>query len=276
MGALTDWINGGRLDLLLDAVKVVTDAISTNGSGLSAIPWNSAWDAEVQSECDDALVAKGLDHLLAASVAGSDITDNSIIAKLVSKESTADWDDFANTTDSLQAIRDRGDAAWVTATGFSTHTAANVRTEMDSNSTQLTNIVADTAELQTDNVPGLISTLSGKVDVIDGIVDDILLDTAEIGTGGAGLDDLGGMSSAMKAEINTEVDTAFTTQMPDSVAAHEAIPTREQALYMIVQILSEMAVSSTTMTVKKVDGSTSLMTFTLSDATNPTSITRAT
>jgi hypothetical protein len=28
-----------------------------NGSGLSAIPWNAAWDAEVQSECADALVA---------------------------------------------------------------------------------------------------------------------------------------------------------------------------------------------------------------------------
>ena len=102
------------------------------------------------------------------------------------------------------------------------------------------------------------------------------MDTAVIGAAGAGLTDLGGMSSTMKAQINTEVDTAFTTQMPDSVAAHEAIPTREQALYMIVQILSEMAVSSTTMTVKKVDGSTSLMTFTLSDDTNPTSITRAT
>jgi hypothetical protein len=28
-----------------------------NGSGLSAIPWNAAWDAEVQSECADALAA---------------------------------------------------------------------------------------------------------------------------------------------------------------------------------------------------------------------------
>jgi hypothetical protein len=31
-----------------------------------------------------------------------------------------------NTTDSVEAIRDRGDAAWVTATGFSTHSAADV------------------------------------------------------------------------------------------------------------------------------------------------------
>ena len=70
---------------MVDAVKVVTDAISTNGSGLSAVPWNSSWDAEVQSEVADALVAIGLDHLVSASVAGSDVVDNSIVAKLVSK-----------------------------------------------------------------------------------------------------------------------------------------------------------------------------------------------
>ena len=33
---------------------------------------------------------------------------------------------FAEATDSLEAIRNQGDAAWITAVGFSTHTAANV------------------------------------------------------------------------------------------------------------------------------------------------------
>lgn len=32
MGALTDWIDGGRLDLLLDAIKVVTDALPEGGA----------------------------------------------------------------------------------------------------------------------------------------------------------------------------------------------------------------------------------------------------
>ncbi len=35
------------------------------GSGLTAIPWNSAWDTEVQSEVQDAIEANHLDHLLA-------------------------------------------------------------------------------------------------------------------------------------------------------------------------------------------------------------------
>jgi hypothetical protein len=65
MGALTDWINGGRLDLLLDAILVDTAVIGAAGAGLTAIPWNAVWDAEVQSEVQDAIEANHLDHLLA-------------------------------------------------------------------------------------------------------------------------------------------------------------------------------------------------------------------
>ena len=49
---------------------------------------------------------------------------------------------------------------------------------------------------------------------VDGIVDAILLDTAEIGTAGAGLTDLGGMSDAMKAEVQTEALDAITAYDP--------------------------------------------------------------
>lgn len=45
------------LDTEIAAIKTVTDAIGATGTGLSAIPWNAAWDAEVQSECTDALNA---------------------------------------------------------------------------------------------------------------------------------------------------------------------------------------------------------------------------
>lgn len=50
MGALTDWINGGRLDLLLDAVKVVTDALTAASATLLAlsagtiVPFTVSWD----------------------------------------------------------------------------------------------------------------------------------------------------------------------------------------------------------------------------------------
>ena len=41
--------------------------LGTAGDGLTAIPWNAAWDAEVESEVSDALIAMHLDHLLAAT-----------------------------------------------------------------------------------------------------------------------------------------------------------------------------------------------------------------
>jgi len=107
----------------LDGIQADTEDLQTQvgaaGAGLTAVPWNAAWDAEVQSEVNDALVALGLDHLVGAAVTGTDVVDNSIIAQLVSSSATADWDTYVNTTESLQALRDRGDAAWTTGAGGS-------------------------------------------------------------------------------------------------------------------------------------------------------------
>ena len=83
------------------------------------------------------------------------------------------------------------------------------------------------------------------------------------------------LSATQKASVNTEADTAFTTQMADSVASDGTIATREQAMYATYQFLTEFAISGTTMTVKKVDGSTTLFTLTLDDDTTPTSLTRS-
>lgn len=104
---------------------------------------NDVTTAQVNTEVDTALTDINLDHLLAVSVTGADVIDNSVIAKLVSKEATADWDDFVNTTDSLQALRDNGDSAWITATGFSTHNAADVWTSATRTVTAATNITSD-------------------------------------------------------------------------------------------------------------------------------------
>jgi len=102
--------------------------------------------------------------------------------------------------DTAELQGNQGD--WATATGFSTHTAANVRTEMDSNSTQLANIVADTDELQADLANGgrldlIFDALTANVATVNGVVDDILLDTAEIGSAGVGLTAL-----ATQASVN--------------------------------------------------------------------------
>jgi hypothetical protein len=68
---------GAQLWTDIDAILADTDVIGAAGAGLSAVPWNAAWDAEVQSECTDALNAydpptkaeldSGLDALPAAA-----------------------------------------------------------------------------------------------------------------------------------------------------------------------------------------------------------------
>lgn len=67
-----------------------------------------------------------------------------------------------------------------------------------------------------------------------------------------------------------------TVAMTESYAAKGATMTPAQALYQINQHLSENSVSGTTMTLKKRDNSTTAKTFTLDDATSPTSITETT
>jgi len=66
-----------------------------------------------------------------------------------------------------------------------------------------------------------------------------------------------------------------TDAMTEAYAADGAAPSIQQALFAIQQFLQESSVLSTTLTVKKLNGSTVAMTFSLDSATTPTSITRA-
>jgi len=100
----------------LMTVEIVADTseIGVAGAGLTDLGgMSTGMKAEVQSEANDALVAQKLDHLVAVADS-DDPVDNSIMAKLAS--TTGDWSTFASSDDALQAIRDRGDAAWITAT----------------------------------------------------------------------------------------------------------------------------------------------------------------
>ena len=58
-------------------------------------------------------------------------------------------------------------------------------------------------------------------------------------------------------------------------AADGAAPTLTQALMLIQQALTEVSISGTSMTIKKLDGSTTAVTLTLNDATAPTAKTRS-
>lgn len=86
-----------------------------------------------------------------------------------------------------------------------------------------------------------------------------------------------GSVGSLAAQAKTDVATAaLTTAMTESYAADGATMTLAQAMYLVTQGLGEVSVSGTTLTVKKLDGSTTAATYTLSDATSPVSRTRAT
>lgn len=248
------------------------------GTWATAIPWNAAWDAEVQSEVDDALVAQRLDELLNAD---SDIdgaappTVGSVFHELMTK--TAGSFTYDQTTDSLEAVRDRGDAAWITATGFSTHSAADVwavatrvltaGTNIQLPSNGLANVTAWTVDV-TGNITG---NLSGSVGSVTGAVGSV---TGNVGGNVTGT--IGGFTVAAKAEIEQEALDALQQTVPDTVPADGSRPNMQQAAYMSLQTLIECAISGTTMTVYKPDGSTALFTVTLNSAVTPTAKTRAT
>ena len=70
-------------------------------------------------------------------------------------------------------------------------------------------------------------------------------------------------------------DIWSTTAIAESYASDGSTGTPAQLLYMIQQATTEFAISGTSLTVKKVDGSTTAGVWTLDDASAPTSRTRA-
>ena len=160
--------------------------------------------------------------------------------------------------------------------------------------TEVAAILADTNELQADWVNGgrldlLVDSIISKVDVVDGIVDAILVDTAVIGSAGAGLTAVP-WNAAWDAEVQSEctdalnaydpptkaeMDATWTTAQTESYASDGAAATPAQLLYMIYCAVGEFSISGTTITGKKVDGSTTAMTWTINSASDPTSRTRA-
>ena len=119
-----------------NTIPTVTNLTNAPTSGDLTATMKTSVNTEVASQ----LVTKGLDHLVSTSVIGTDIADNSIIARIASKSAIADWDSFTNTTDSLEAIRDRGDEAWITgSSGTGTGARTVTVTVTDSGATPIQN-----------------------------------------------------------------------------------------------------------------------------------------
>ena len=125
----------------------------------------------------------------------------------------------------------------------------------------LSTLLADTSALKVDStaIKLSLSTIESK------------LDTAQIDlntiTGADGVT----LASSQANYAPLKGGVAMT----EAYAADGVAPTPEQMLYMIWSALSEFAISGTTITTKKINNTTTAMTFTIDDNTNPTSRTRA-
>lgn len=82
-------------------------------------------------------------------------------------------------------------------------------------------------------------------------------------------------SSAVGTAQTGDTYAYLTTALTESYAADGAAATMAQLLYLMLAVLTEASRSGTTITAKKLDASTTAATFTIDDATTPTSITRA-
>ena len=109
-----------------------------------------------------------------------------------------------------------------------------------------------------------LAATEAKIDIIDANVDAILTDTGTT------------LPAQISALNDTSVSDILTTQMTEAYAADGVAPTLAQAIFLIQQTIGDFSISGTTLTAKKLDGTTAAATYTLDDAVTPTSRTRAT
>ena len=229
MGALTDWINGGRLDLLLDAIPT-TAMRGTDGAYTGTPPTAAAVADAVWDELQSAHVTVGSFGIIASEIAAIPTT----------------------------AMRGTDSAA----------TAASLAT----------------AQLDLDTITGAdgVNLLSATQATLDDVPTTAEFEARTLVAASyfdPAADAVANVTTVATTTTNSDMLTAasiLTTQMTEAYAADGVAPTLAQSLFLIQQALTEVAIVSTTETIKKLDGSTAAATLTLDDASSPTSKTRAT
>jgi hypothetical protein len=236
----------------LEAIRDRGDAAWTTGAGGS-----SPTVIQIRQEMDSNSTK------LAAIVADTnELQADDIPGRLTTIEGAT----FSGTTDSLEAIRDRGDAAWTTGAGGSAPTVAQIRTEMDDNSTKLAAIVADTNELQSDDVPGLIAALNnvaatdivsaGAITTLSGAVVNVdLVDTTTTNT------DMRGTNSANTVTPPTATQNADSLLNRDMSAVSDT--NARSPLNALRLLRNKWTSSAGTLTVTEEDDTTTAWTATL-------------
>ena len=224
------------VDTVADAIKAVTDNLPDSGA-LSSLATASAL-ATVDTNVDSVLVDTGT-------------TIPATLSTIDGKVDTVD-----TVADAIKAVTDNLPDSGALSSLATASALATVDGNVDA-------ILVDTGT----TLPATLSTIEGKVDTVDTVVDSIS-STLSSGVTVASISD-GAIGADAVADIWS------TTALAESYASDGSTGTPAQLLYMIQQATTEFAISGTSLTVKKVDGSTTAGVWTLDDASAPTSRTRA-
>ena len=224
------------VDAVADGIKAVTDNLPDSGA-LSSLATASAL-ATVDTNVDSVLVDTGT-------------TIPATLSTIDGKVDTVD-----TVADAIKAVTDNLPDSGALSSLATASALATVDGNVDA-------ILVDTGT----TLPATLSTIEGKVDTVDTVADSIS-STLSSGVTVASISD-GAIGADAVADIWS------TAALAESYASDGSTGTGAQLLYQIQQALTEFAISSTTLTVKKLDGSTTASTYTLDDASAPTSRTRA-
>lgn len=92
LGAPSDLGSGASLSKNLVDIEGQTDDIGAAGAGLTAVPWNAAWNAEVESEVDDAITANSKILAIKKNVVNQiEITEATANTTIREDDSVTEW-----------------------------------------------------------------------------------------------------------------------------------------------------------------------------------------
>jgi hypothetical protein len=166
----------------------------------------------------------------------------------------------------------------VVASGSKTGYTLTATTGLGNQTADITGTVSGNSTHNAAAVLSALGTGTWATSLASQVSVDDLPTNAELATALGTADDavLAAIAALNDLSASAAFTAVLTTQLTESYAADGAAPTLAQAIFLIQQALTEFAISGTTTTIKKLDGSTTAATLTLDDGTTPTSVTRAT
>lgn len=222
---------------------------------------------QVNSSLASTTAAKLLSYvqLLARSDAAIEGDRSTELAEINGNEGSGAGD-YSSQADSQEAARDRGDAAWITATGFATSGALSTHDgKLDTVDTNVDAILVDTGttlQAELDAIQAAVITNAAGTDVAADIIAlkaETALILADTGTDGVVVASASKTGYALSSAGNNSVADAVLSRDVDQVEGSA----NEHTLCTIVLAMLESSIASTTWTIKRTDGSTTHATKTV-------------